>query len=356
MSSPFISVIITAYRRKEFLKFAVESVLSQSIDSSNYELIITKDFHDEELDEIIKRNGIKGIFLEGDSIGKRMAHALEFAKGEVIAFLDDDDIWDRDKLSHVFRIFSSDGSIVFYHNAEFFIDDNGIELPGLSGWDPNENIKEMREIRILPSQLGRYDMLRLMHLYLSFNASSIVVRKRILDQNISVLQEIDSSPDDFLLFSALISGGRLVADDEMLTGYRVHKMNVSAFTSKEDANVPYQGNYRHRQYAAYQVMVNLFARGVQGHILYAFQYSMNYVKLTAMLSTIYGTRREMASVSRLQLVYSLRYLISSSGHSILKSRKFGLWYNVRLSALSALFLFSPGLARSLYSYMYAEMK
>lgn len=356
MSPPFISVIITSYNRKEFLKFAVESALKQSLDRSKYELIVSKDFHDGELDEIIERNNITTLFFEGNSIGRRMAHALESARGEVIAFLDDDDIWSQDKLSHVFHIFSSDSSVVFYHNAQFFIDDDGKELPGLAGWDPNAGMLKAGELNLLPSQLNKCDMLRLLHLYLAFNASSIVVRKKILNRNISVLSEIDSSPDDFLLFAALAFGERLVADNEKLTGYRVHKRNVSSGMLDGDRYTPYEGNYRSRQFIAYKRMEEIVGTDVHEPVRFAFHYSMNYLKLTALLTTARGNRRDMISASLHQTAYSLYYAVSSPRHSALAGSKFGLWYNIRLSILSILFLASPSFARSLYSFLYVEMK
>jgi len=41
-NNPYISVIITAYNRKEFLLDAFNSALNQTLDRSKYEIIVTK--------------------------------------------------------------------------------------------------------------------------------------------------------------------------------------------------------------------------------------------------------------------------------------------------------------------------
>jgi glycosyltransferase involved in cell wall biosynthesis len=41
---PYISVIITAHNRKEFLKEAIQSALNQTLERSNYEILVIKNF------------------------------------------------------------------------------------------------------------------------------------------------------------------------------------------------------------------------------------------------------------------------------------------------------------------------
>ncbi len=67
--SPFISVIITAYNRREFLKHAVRSVLNQTLDKGLYEIIVVKNFKDPEVDRLIEQSRGKVIELDTASIG-----------------------------------------------------------------------------------------------------------------------------------------------------------------------------------------------------------------------------------------------------------------------------------------------
>ncbi|MEX2534103.1 MAG: glycosyltransferase family 2 protein [Trueperaceae bacterium] len=99
--SPFFTVVIPTYRRPEMLKEAVSSVLSQSF--VDFELIVVDDdpagsgrsalgeIVDPRLEYIANDRGRGGA-------GTRNAGIFR-AKGDWVAFLDDDDVWIREKLS-----------------------------------------------------------------------------------------------------------------------------------------------------------------------------------------------------------------------------------------------------------------
>lgn len=354
MSPPFISVIITAYGRREFLRAAVDSALRQSLDRSSYEVIVSKDFTDPEVDELIRQNNITGLILQGRSIGNRMVQALKHARGEVVAFLDDDDLWDEEKLDRAAHFFRSDPAVAFYHHGQAFIDEDGHELDALPGWDPNRNIQYAGDLSFFPSQLGQCDALKLMNLYLTFNASSIVVRRRVLEKYAGILETLESAPDDFMLFAALVAGGKILAESRKLTKYRVHALNISSWRSKGSGYAEMQGNYMVRQYASYRSMLGLVEGSESGAVRDAFAYSMNYVRLMGLLTAEGSSRREMLRVSLSQAYFSARYMVCHSSGSPLGKRKFGLWYSVRLSLFSILFLISPAAARRAYYSVYIE--
>lgn len=58
--TPKLSVVITAHNRRKFLRAAVDSVLSQSLARSEYEVIVVKNFRDQNLDRYFaKKKRIK---------------------------------------------------------------------------------------------------------------------------------------------------------------------------------------------------------------------------------------------------------------------------------------------------------
>jgi glycosyltransferase involved in cell wall biosynthesis len=116
-NKPYISVVITAYNRKEFLLDAFDSALNQTLDRSKYEIIVSKNFIDEKIDGYIKKNGGRLVFFEKGGIGPRIADALKYVKGEVICFLDDDDLFTREKLEYVYNIFQKNKNIVYMNNT-----------------------------------------------------------------------------------------------------------------------------------------------------------------------------------------------------------------------------------------------
>ena len=96
---PLVSVIITTYKRSEFLTRAINSVLKQTY--KNFEVIIVDDnnkndeyskFTQTLLETYINRNEIKIIqHDENKGISAARNTGIKEANGEYIAFLDDDD-------------------------------------------------------------------------------------------------------------------------------------------------------------------------------------------------------------------------------------------------------------------------
>jgi glycosyltransferase involved in cell wall biosynthesis len=106
MSSALISVVIPTWRRAKLLTRAVQSVLEQ--DWRPIQLIVVNDGSDDEtglvlasLESRVRVQGITHVFLSQPHGGVSSARnaGLRAARGEYIAFLDDDDWWRPEKLS-----------------------------------------------------------------------------------------------------------------------------------------------------------------------------------------------------------------------------------------------------------------
>lgn len=103
-----VSVIIPTYKRSEKLTRAIESVLNQTY--NNIELLVVNDNepNDDFTIDLIKR--VKPyesdkrfrLIIQDKHINGAVARnvGIKQAKGEYIAFLDDDDWWDKEKISH----------------------------------------------------------------------------------------------------------------------------------------------------------------------------------------------------------------------------------------------------------------
>ena len=103
-----VSVIIPTYKRSEKLTRAIESVLNQTY--TNIELLVVNDNdpNDDYTIKLIER--VKPyendkrfrLIMQDKHINGAVARnvGIKQAQGEYIAFLDDDDWWDKDKLSH----------------------------------------------------------------------------------------------------------------------------------------------------------------------------------------------------------------------------------------------------------------
>ena len=104
-SQPLVSIIIPTYKRSERLSRAIKSVLNQTY--TNIEVLVVSDnepdddfsaaakvvvdsFGDSRVRLILQHHHINGAAARNAGI--------KASKGEYIAFLDDDDFWDKDKL------------------------------------------------------------------------------------------------------------------------------------------------------------------------------------------------------------------------------------------------------------------
>ena len=94
MTEMQISAVITAYNSEFFVKDAIESVLNQSLPAD--EIVVVDDGSSDRTSGIVKQFGGRGVrYLYQDNLGPGAARnrGVYETKGELIAFLDADDIW-----------------------------------------------------------------------------------------------------------------------------------------------------------------------------------------------------------------------------------------------------------------------
>ena len=134
MGQPYISVIVTAYNRKRYLPFALRSLEAQTLPRDKFEVIVVKNFDHKGSDDIISRNGWKDVYEDNTYQGRMVLAGLEESRGEVITFLDDDDMYVNNRLEEVYKAFTSFKRLVYFQNSQAVIDDNGnlLERPPFS--------------------------------------------------------------------------------------------------------------------------------------------------------------------------------------------------------------------------------
>jgi len=95
---PLVSVIMPAYNAENFIRRAVDSVFSQTY--KNYELIVVDDGSDDLTKDILNEYGNKLIYIYQNNAGASAARnkGINRSKGELIAFLDSDDLWYPEKI------------------------------------------------------------------------------------------------------------------------------------------------------------------------------------------------------------------------------------------------------------------
>lgn len=102
MIDNLISIITPMYNSEKFIKETIESVIRQTY--TNWEMIIVDDFSSDKCSEIVKSftekdkriKYIRNEFNKGIAESRNIA--ISNSSGRFIAFLDSDDIWNKDKL------------------------------------------------------------------------------------------------------------------------------------------------------------------------------------------------------------------------------------------------------------------
>ncbi len=221
---PRVSVVVGAFGRREFLERAVDSVLAQTIPRDAVEIVVTKDFADAELDGRLAARGVRTILDPEPVIGRWLARAVAATRAPLVAFLDDDDEFEPDRLEKVLAVFAERPTTGYYRNRVTVIDPEGRPVPP-ERWRRLEVDAAFDATGpvVIPAAAGA-DAARLVSLqaHVSFNSSTIVVRREVLSGPAAEVFGAAELPDLALLVCALVSPYGLYLDDRRLTRFRSH--------------------------------------------------------------------------------------------------------------------------------------
>jgi glycosyltransferase involved in cell wall biosynthesis/protein-L-isoaspartate O-methyltransferase len=120
---PKVSVIIATYNRSGFVCDAIDSALKQSF--KDCEIIVVDDGSTDDTKQVLSKYGSSINYLYQDNQGRASARnsGIKLAKGEYLAFLDDDDIWVPDKLQKQVEFLNSHPNIGLIHTFTETIDE-----------------------------------------------------------------------------------------------------------------------------------------------------------------------------------------------------------------------------------------
>lgn len=120
MVDGLVSVIMPSWNTSNFIAESIQSVIDQTYE--NWELIIVDDCSTDNTDEVVAKFTDKRIryFKNEKNSGAALSRnrALREARGEWIAFLDSDDLWNPDKLEHQINFMNEHGYTLSYTEYE----------------------------------------------------------------------------------------------------------------------------------------------------------------------------------------------------------------------------------------------
>lgn len=228
---------------------------------------------------------MKNIVTNEESLAQKQAIGISNVHGDLIVFLEDDDLFTKDKIKETTYKFSK-YDIGFYHNAqEVFYD----EITG--SYSPPNNQRLLYYDKINKRKLK--DLL--FKFKAGFNVSSIVINRDLAVRCVNLLKNVKITVDTFLLFCAVENNVSIMIDFRKLT-YRVllskglnTDVNVSLFKMQYDDALYFKQIFTNKVLKDF-IEMSIIQRGLLYKIL-----SKEISKKEALTSTIES------------LKYSLKY-------------------------------------------------
>jgi len=213
---PHVSVLIDTYNHERFIERAIASVLEQDMPMDGVEILVVDDGSTDRTPELIRRFEPRVRLLQKPNGGQASAFNFGFAQasGEIIAMLDGDDWWEKEKLRVVLEAFRENPEIGAIGNGLYEADADGrrlyINIPDRSYRLFFRSLEEGVRFRELMSYMG---------------TSRLAMRRSVLDKILPVPEDLAIEADEYLATLAVgISGGLVL--DQPLTNYRFHAGNL----------------------------------------------------------------------------------------------------------------------------------
>jgi glycosyltransferase involved in cell wall biosynthesis len=219
---PELAVIIGAYHRSEYLPVAVQSVLAQTLPRDAFEVLVVTDSSDPDLRRGLERSGVRVRTDPQPRIGRWLLDAVAETTAPLVAFLDDDDEFEPDRLAAVRDAFRAHPDTVFYRNRVRMIDRAGAPVPE-TRWNPltmdRDYDRSGSRWIAATDRAGRIALFRGLA-SLTFNSSSMVVHRSIFEGDAGRVFAGTQLPDLALAVLGAVAPGALYLDAARRTRFR----------------------------------------------------------------------------------------------------------------------------------------
>jgi glycosyltransferase involved in cell wall biosynthesis len=231
---PYISVIVTAYKRRQYLYNALLSLRAQTLSRNKYEVIVVKDFKDPQIDNLIKDMGWKSVYSNEEYQGRMYLNGLKEANGDIITFLDDDDTYMPNRLEYLYNTFTYNPDIGYLHHSYEHASTNGNISPEFEAEAPR-NLVPQSELKLTWSEISRYSkygypdpilfIFSKYRLHPDVNSTSIAIKRELLERHANLLSELYYGPDCFFFASAITDKVAMFFSDAKLSTRTFHGGN-----------------------------------------------------------------------------------------------------------------------------------
>lgn len=229
MINTLVSIIMPAYNAENFISESIESVIGQTY--ANWELIIVDDGSTDNTRNVVLRyinrdTRIHYFFQENARQAKARNTGIKNSKGDIIAFLDADDLWLPQKLELSLKEFYNGEQDVLFTDAYIF--NNSTQLSHYENL-PNINI-------VAKTYHGDEGLNAFLYENRIPILTAIVTRESILNVN-CFREENKGGTEDYELWLNLLANNHIIRGTDLkLSLYRIHSNSTTA-TNNMDVNV-----------------------------------------------------------------------------------------------------------------------
>lgn len=215
MGKPFVSVLIDTYNHERFIEEAIVSVLNQDFPASDREILVVDDGSTDRTPEIVRRFEPKVRLLRKENGGQASAFnaGIPECRGEIIAFLDGDDWWERNKLSRVIEVVEQEPSVGMVGHGFIESCSDGAQRSIAESVSKQFRLDSASSAKIF-SRNRAY-----------FGTSRLALRAEIARKALPIPEQLIFEADEYLFtVGAVLS--EVVILNAALTYYRIHGANL----------------------------------------------------------------------------------------------------------------------------------
>lgn len=208
------TVLVDTYNHERFIEEAVVSVLEQVFPARDMEILVVDDGSSDRTPDIVRKFAPRVRLLQKANGGQASAFnaGIAEARGEIVAFLDGDDWWARNKLERVAEAMAADPEVGVVGHGIIIVHRDGrrqVEILREGFRFRANTIEGAKLFRRRKSQVG---------------TSRMTIRRELLRQIGTVPEAIRIQADEYIFtLAAALAGAKILPD--ALTYYRMHGGN-----------------------------------------------------------------------------------------------------------------------------------
>jgi glycosyltransferase involved in cell wall biosynthesis len=221
---PAVTVLIDTYNHERFVEEAIVSALEQDFPCAEMEVLVVDDGSTDRTPDIVRKFEPRVRLIRKTNGGQASAFntGIPEARGEIVAFLDGDDWWAKEKLSAVTNYLGTRPHVGIVGHGIYEFDSDAGKMKATTP-------QLTREVNFESVEGGRF--FRQMMCF--FGTSRVTVRRNILLHVLPIPEQIVVEADEFVsIMSAAYSNAGLIL--EPLTFYRLHSENLFQIRTKDE--------------------------------------------------------------------------------------------------------------------------